>query len=104
MNEMILIIGLMTLATFLTRGFSFWFLNSRQDSAAITFIGGMLPLMVMPLLVIYALKDTSLTTYPYGIPELSSALLVAGIHLWRGNALLSIGLGTGLYVHFQYLI
>ncbi|WP_264371748.1 AzlD domain-containing protein [Methanosarcina flavescens] len=35
---------------------------------------------------------------PYGIPELFTIGIVAGLHFWRRNAILSIFTGTGLYM------
>jgi branched-subunit amino acid transport protein AzlD len=52
----------------------------------------------MTLLLLYCLKDVSLATAPHGLPEALALAAVVGLHLWRRNALLSIGAGTGLYM------
>ena len=35
---------------------------------------------------------------PTRLPELLALGVTAGLHVWRGNTLLSIGVGTGLYM------
>ena len=52
----------------------------------------------MGLLVIYCLKGVTLTTAPYGIPELIGVAVTAALHLWRRNTLLSIAAGTVVYM------
>lgn len=57
-----------------------------------------LPPMILLLLVIYCLKDVQWIAAPYGIPELFSIGIVAGLHFWKRNAMLSIFIGTLLYM------
>ena len=42
--------------------------------------------------------------FPYGIPELISVAVTAGMHIWRRNMLLSIFIGTvGYMVLVQFV-
>ncbi len=50
------------------------------------------------MLVIYCLKDITVLSYPYGIPELLGCTAVALLHIWKRNSLLSIGVGTAVYM------
>ena len=50
------------------------------------------------LLVVYCLKDISLTARPFGIPELIAAACVVGVHAWKRNSLVSILTGTVIYM------
>ncbi len=52
----------------------------------------------MGLLVVYCLKGTGISAYPWGIPELIAIAVTVGLHLWRKKVLLSIGVGTVLYM------
>lgn len=54
--------------------------------------------MILLLLVIYCLKDVQWFSAPYGIPELFTIGIVAGLHFWKRNAMLSIFTGTALYM------
>lgn len=88
-----------TLVTMATRFLPFLvFGNSRKTPKIITDLGKVLPYAIMGMLVVYCLKDVSFLSYPYGIPELLGCVLVALLHLWKRNSLLSIGVGTVFYM------
>ena len=77
------------------------FLLFPQDKEPPRFIRDLttlLPPAVMGLLVVYCLKGVSWTAAPHGIPELLSVAVVAVLHRWKGNVLLSIAGGTALYM------
>ena len=52
----------------------------------------------MGILVVYCLKGVSLFSAPFGIPEFLACALVAVLHAWKRNSLLSIGAGTVFYM------
>ena len=57
-----------------------------------------LQLAIMVILVVYCVKGIDLYTGNHGIPELLSVAVVAGLHIWKRNTLLSIAAGTILYM------
>ena len=58
----------------------------------------LLPSAVMGMLVVYCLRNVSLTTFPFGLPELLASAAVVLLHLWKRNTLLSILIGTIVYM------
>ena len=72
--------------------------KGRKTPELVEYLGKVLPCAIMGMLVVYCLKDISLATAPFGIPELIGCLVVAGLHIWKRNTLLSIGLGTVCYM------
>ena len=44
----------------------------------------------MAMLVVYCLKDVNITIFPYGLKELIAVLVVAMLHIYKRNTLLSI--------------
>ncbi len=64
----------------------------------IKYIGTVLPAALMSVLLIYCLKDVSFTAGSHGIPELGCIGVAVGLHLWKRNVLLSIGVSTVLYM------
>lgn len=72
--------------------------RGRETPGLITYLGKVLPYAIMGMLVVYCLKDVSLAHAPFGIPELLGCLIVAGLHIWRRNTLLSIAAGTVSYM------
>ncbi|HWQ47458.1 MAG TPA: branched-chain amino acid transporter permease [Methanosarcina sp.] len=96
--QMLVTIAVIALATFATRVIPFLFFGSREPPATLSVIEKNLPPMILLLLVIYCLKDVQWLIAPYGIPELVTICVVAGLHFWKRNAMLSIFTGTALYM------
>lgn len=71
---------------------------SRQTPKYVRYLGKVLPAAVFGLLVIYCLRNVSVLSAPYGIPELLSIALVVFLHLWKRQMLLSIAGGTIFYM------
>ena len=99
---MLVIIMLVTMATrflpFLLFG------GKKQPPKIIAYLGKVLPCAIMGMLVVYCLKDVRPLAYPYGIPELLGIALVALLHVWKRNSLLSIGAGTVFYMLLVQLV
>ncbi|MBF4694179.1 branched-chain amino acid transporter permease [Fusibacter ferrireducens] len=91
--------------TFLTRVFPFAvFGRHQQPPAIIRYLGKVLPASVIAILVVYCLKHVHFTTISAFAPEFVAVCIVAGLHLWKRNNLLSIGIGTVSYMlMIQYL-
>lgn len=90
---------LIALTTAFTRFLPFLlFGGKRKTPAVVTRLGQTLPCAIMGMLVVYCMKDISLFSAPYGIPELIGCAVVAGLHIWKRNSLLSIGAGTLCYM------
>lgn len=99
MKHDILLIGITTLVTMLTRFLPFLiFGEKRKTPEIITYLGKVLPFAIMGMLVVYCLKDVNFLAKPFGVPELIGIAVTAGLHIWRRNSLLSIGVGTVTYM------
>ena len=95
----ILLVATVALVTIALRFLPFWvFGENRTTPPLIAHLGKVLPFAIMGMLVVYCLKDMTLTAAPFGIPELIGCALVAGLHVWKRNTLLSIGAGTLCYM------
>ena len=84
--------------TFALRALPFLVIGQLRESAFVQFLGRYMPVGIMLILVVYTLKDVSLSTGWRGLPELVGLGATVGLHLWRHNALLSILGGTAVYV------
>jgi len=78
--------------------------ENRQTPPIVAYLGRVLPFAIMGMLVVYCLKDVTLTAAPFGIPELIGCSIVAGLHVWKRNTLLSIGAGTIVYMLLVQLV
>ncbi len=91
----------MAVTTFATRALPFVLLKNYAQHPVLLHLGRYLPPAVMTLLVLYSLKNISLTMLPYGLPELCAIVIVVLMHIWRRNALLSIASGTAFFMFVQ---
>lgn len=89
--------AVMSLVTILLRFLPFLIFR-KQTPAYITYLGKVLPPAIIGMLVVYCLKDITLTVRPHGLPELIAAACVVGLQVWRRNALISILSGTVVYM------
>lgn len=103
-TNVIAAILIMAAVTFVTRMIPFALFSRRQPSKSVLYIGKYAPAVMLTILVVYCFKDVSPLVFPHGLPELAAAALVVLLHLWRGNALLSITLGTVAYMAMVQLI
>ena len=72
--------------------------EKRKTPPIIEYLGTVLPCAIMGMLVVYCLKDISFLKSPYGLPELLACAVVAALHVWKRNSLLSISGGTVCYM------
>jgi len=98
LTYLLLVILVMTGATFLTRATPFILLQHKADHPLLLFLGRYTPPAIMTILVIYSLGSVDFSQPPFGTPELIAITLTAGIHLWLRHALLSIFTGTAFYM------
>ena len=101
----ILLIAVAAVVTIILRFLPFLiFRENKKTPELLTYLGKVLPFAIMGMLVVYCLKGIRLTEAPYGIPELLGCAIVALLHIWKRNTLLSIGLGTLAYMLLVQLV
>ena len=98
-TQSVITIAVIALTTMLTRYLPFLiFPEKREIPKFIEYLGKVLPPAMMGLLVVFCFKDLKITASPFGIPELISVAVVALLQVFKKNVLLSIGVGTALYM------
>lgn len=101
----ILLVAVSALVIMATRFLPFLiFGENRKTPPIIEYLGKVLPFAIMGMLVIYCMKDVAILTWPHGIPELIGCVIVAVLHIWKRNSLLSIGVGTVCYMLLVQLV
>ena len=104
-TEQIITIAAVVLGTTLTRFLPFLlFPAGKPTPRYVQYLGKALPGAVFGLLVVYCLKNVSLLSGSHGLPELIAILVVAGLHLWKRQMLLSIAGGTICYMLLVQLV
>lgn len=104
-KELWITIGILALGTLITRGLPFILFPDNKDLPPyIKYLSNILPFTVMGLLVVYCLKDVPILSYPHGVPELISIIIIALLHLWKKNSLISIAGGTIVYMFLVQVV
>ena len=99
-----LLIAVIAMVTMALRFAPFLIFNGRETPKFIAYLGKVLPFAIMGMLVVYCLRSTSLAALSGWLPQLISVLLVAALHLWKRNTLLSIISGTVCYMVLVQLV
>ena len=92
-------IAVMALVTFLTRALPFvLFDRGEHPPKVVMYLGQVLPPAIIAMLIVYCLKGVSFATPAGWAPSLLAGGTAVGLHVWKGNDLLSIFGATGLYM------
>ena len=95
----VLLIVVISLVSMLLRFLPLWvFGNGKQTPRLVQYLGKVLPYASMGMLVVFCLKGVSLTSAPFGLPELIASAVVVGLHVWKRNTPVSIVGGTVVYM------
>lgn len=98
-HQSLIVIILIAFITFLTRVSPFiLFPANKETPKYIVYLGSVLPYAIIAMLVVYCVKEVSISTFPFGLPELIAIIVIVIIHIWKRNSLLSIGGGTIFYM------
>lgn len=99
LTEQIITIAICVLGTMTTRFLPFLIFSDKKPTPKyIQYLGKALPAAIFGMLVVYCLKNVSILSGSYGIPELIAIVLTVALHLWRRQMLLSIAGGTICYM------
>ena len=81
----------------------FLLLNKRELPKRIEYLGNVFPMAIMATLVVYCLKSVPESALQDNLILLAGVLVTAVIHIWKKSSILSITVGTAVYmvlVHF----
>lgn len=98
----ILLIAVMVIITYILRAgpFMIWG-GKRKVPDIVLWFGDVLPYAAMMMLVVYALKNTTLSEFG-GVngwmPALVATVVTSGTYVWKRNSFLSILIGTILFM------
>jgi branched-subunit amino acid transport protein AzlD len=96
--QSIILIATATAATLLARSAPFIFLDKHRSNKYIVYLGKVLPFSIIGLLMIYSVKEINFMATPFALPEIIAITATALIHRFFRNNLISIGLGTAIYL------
>lgn len=92
-------VAISALVTVSLRAFPFIaFRGGKQLPSYIEYLGKTLPFAVIGMLVVFCMKSTSFTEVGKWAPQFIAGAVVAATYAWKKNTILSIVLGTALYM------
>ena len=98
-EQTLMIIFMVATGTMLTRFLPFLvFGRMKKTPKIIGYLGKTLPYATIGMLVVYCLKSVTIINSPYALPELCSILVIVVVHNLKRNTLISIALGTFVYM------
>ena len=102
--EQIVTILIAGFATVLTRFLPFVVFKGKKIPKALDYLGFALPASVFGMLLVYCLKDTVVTSFPFALPEVLGLAVTSAIYLWKKNTLISIAAGTVFYMFLLQVV
>ena len=104
-RDILLGILVASFVTIALRAIPFLLFNGKgKTPKLITYLSKYLPYAIMAMLVVYCLRGIQFTAAPYGMAEIISCIVVALLHIWRRNTLISIISGTVCYMALVQLV
>ncbi|MBR3377177.1 MAG: AzlD domain-containing protein [Mogibacterium sp.] len=92
----IIVMGLAVLATRIVPVLIFG--RGEKVPEFILYLGRVVPYTAMGFLIVYCLRDMPVLEAPHGLPEPISLAVVTMTYLWKRNTILSVVIGTALYM------
>ena len=100
-----LAVAVIALVTALTRFLPFLIWDGKRNIPPILDnLGKVLPYAIMGMLVVYCLKEVTLSSISGFLPELIAGLVVVLSYVWKRNTLVSIIGGTLCYMLFVQIV
>jgi len=93
------IILVMAVITFFLRATPFILFPAHIETPAfIVKLSTLMPRAMVGFLVIYCFKNVSFTVSGDWVPELIAVIAIVAVHLFKRNTLISISVGTVIYI------
>lgn len=70
----------------------------------IVYLGKVVPYTAMGLLIVYCLRDVSFLEGSHSLPEIIALAVVSISYIWKKNAILSVVIGTVLYMFLLQMV
>lgn len=91
--------------TMLTRFITFIiFPEDSSPPQEIIYLGSVLPTAAMGLIVVFALRETTVLSYPFALPEIIATVAIILIHYFKRNTIVSIAVGTIFYMFLVQIV
>jgi len=103
--QAIIILACIVAGTMITRFLAFiLFPENKEKPQLVSYLSTTVPAAMMGLLTVYCLRNVSFFSGNHAIPEIMAIGSIVVLHLWKKNVLISIVLGTVIYMILLHVI
>lgn len=103
-SQAILVIVICGAITGLERVLPFLVFRRKNPPEIIAYVGKTLPMAIMAIMIIFCFKNISFDEAANFAPQLIAGAVTFATHLWKRNMILTIIVGTVLYMILVQLI
>lgn len=103
-NMMLITIGACAVCMFALRFIPFVLFKGDSVPDIVKKLGVALPPAIMATLVVYCIRSTQWLEISSSIPVIAGVLSTALIHIWKKNTILSVFIGTAVYMILIYVM
>ena len=89
--------------TFGLRALPFLLLNKRELPKRIEYLGNVFPMAIMATLVVYCLKSVPASALQDNLILFAGVEVTAAVHIWKKSSILSMTVGTVVYMVLVHL-
>lgn len=89
-----LLLVCLVLIILITRSLPFFFVHALKDNQKLRLLERSMPAYIMMLLVVYELKPASMLSWPYGLPEVASLLILSIVQFMFRQIIVTLIVGT----------
>lgn len=102
--EIFIAIAIMSSISYFIRALPFLFFRNKELPHYFLFIEKYFPAIIITILIVFTLKDVNFSVAPFGLKEMTGVIVTAILHLIFKNYLISIFVGTILYMGLVQLV
>ncbi len=103
-SQAIIVIAICGLITGLERVLPFLIFRGKNPPEIISYIGKTLPMAIMAIMIIFCFKNISFDQVENFVPQIIAGAVTFAVHLWKRNMILTIAVGTILYMVLIQLV
>ena len=89
--------------TFFLRALPFLLLQKRELPKRIEYLGNVFPMAIMATLVVYCFKNVPESALQDNLVLLAGIAVTAVVHIWKKSSILSITVGTVVYMALVHM-
>ncbi len=97
-NSILIVLTISVITILLRVGPAWLFPADKPTPKVLVYLSKVMPIAVIGMLIVYCFRETEISTYPHAAPEIIAALMTIVSYLIKRSTIISIFLGTVVYM------